>query len=84
MSSKYVVCPTCEGEGYVGTLGAYTADEFAEAFESQESYAELHEASKQACPCCHGKRVATPDEIEAEKDRLEDLHTRRMECGYLS
>jgi uncharacterized protein YbaR (Trm112 family) len=67
---KFVVCPECEGEGYVGTLGAYTSDEFEQAFDSYESYSELHEVSKVACPCCKARRVVTSEELAKREEEM--------------
>jgi hypothetical protein len=74
--AKYVVCPECEGEGYVGTLGDYTPDEFNEAFADESDgpwdyYSRLHEASKQACDFCKGNRVVTQAELAEYQDYLE-------------
>ena len=68
---KFVVCPECEGEGYVGSLGAYTSDEFHEAFEDFEEYSALHEASKVACDCCKGQRVVTQERLEERQEERE-------------
>lgn len=80
--SKYRVCPRCEGEGYVGTLGAYTQDEFAESFEDYDEYVEMHEASKQQCECCKGMRVVTREQLAEYDDMIEDMRMRQAESGY--
>lgn len=54
---KFHVCPECEGEGYVGTLGALTADEMHEWYDSTDEYLSAHEVSKEACAYCKGQRV---------------------------
>lgn len=77
--SKYIVCPHCEGEGYIGTLGSYTVAEFEESFESFETYSELHNASKVPCPACHARRVITRQELKAHEARLIDEATQRAE-----
>lgn len=69
---KYIVCPECEGEGYVGTLGSYTADEFRETFEDVCEYRALHEASKEWCPCCRSQRVVTAERL-AEWDEEAEI-----------
>lgn len=76
--AKYSVCYVCRGEGYVGTLGAYTSDEFGQAFEDFDSYSELHEMSKAPCELCKGRRVVTPDELK-EWDEMVEL--RAMEAA---
>ena len=68
---KFTVCPECEGEGYVGTLGAYTADEFHEAFEDFDEYSTIHEASKVACVCCKGLRVVTAERLAERQEERE-------------
>lgn len=80
--SKYVVCPACDGEGYVGTLGAYTSDEFSEAFDSPEEYSDLHEVSKVACECCKGQRVATAEDITRWEDDIAYAREVAAESGY--
>lgn len=79
---KYKVCSVCEGEGFVGTLGAYTSDEFAEAFEDVDEYRELHEASKEPCPCCKGKRVSTSKDRKRYRDQLQWEAEARAEQRY--
>lgn len=68
---KFIICPECEGEGYVGTLGAFTSTEFYDYFEGAEDYADAHEASKERCRCCNAQRVVTAEQIEEWNDRLE-------------
>lgn len=69
--AKFEVCPECEGEGYVGTLGAYTSDEFDQSFDSWDDYSDLHAASKRPCECCKGQRVVTAERL-AEWDEYQD------------
>lgn len=69
--SKFVVCPGCEGEGYVGTLGAFTSSEFYDYYDDVEEYNHAHEASKQACAFCEGQRVVTQDKNAKYQDYLE-------------
>lgn len=81
---KYVVCPRCEGEGYVGTLGAYTSDEFDEAFGGDfDEYSAVHEASKVACECCKGKRVATSEDISRWEDDMAYAREVAAESRYM-
>lgn len=80
--AKYSVCPECEGEGYVGTLGAYTSDEFEQAFEDFDEYSALHEASKVACSCCKGQRVVTAERLAERDDELAYEAEVRAESRY--
>lgn len=83
--SKYTVCPNCEGEGYVGTLGVFTMDEFDEAFNGDaDDYHRMHKVSQEHCKCCKGRRVVTAedeaewaDECEYEAERAAE---RRAGC----
>lgn len=66
--AKNKVCPECVGEGFVlreGMRGAYTVEEFDEAFcddEDREAYFTRGGKYDQVCPCCKGKNVvAVPD-----------------------
>jgi hypothetical protein len=81
-ASKYAVCPACEGEGYVGSLGAFTSDEFHESFVDADDYMDAHEASKVACECCNGLRVVTPADVAEWHERVEDERMRAAEMGY--
>ena len=61
--SVMIVCPECEGTGFVlceGMRGyAYSAEEFAESFDDDEraQYFTRGGIYDQKCPCCHGKNV---------------------------
>jgi hypothetical protein len=75
MSSKYVVCPKCEGEGYVSKLGAFTGadlDEWYgdsdERYEFIEQYTERGGIYDERCPFCRGQRVVESAGLE---ERLE-------------
>jgi hypothetical protein len=70
-TQKYVVCPECEGEGYIGGLGAFTPAEFTEWYGSADEYMEAHEASKQACDFCKGMRVVSESMMEGYEEYLE-------------
>jgi RecJ-like exonuclease len=80
--SKFTVCPACEGEGYVGTLGAFTPDEFYEAFDDIDDYENAHEASKVACKCCNGKRVVTQTELAEYEEYLDYEAEKSAESRY--
>lgn len=68
--SKFSVCPECDGEGSMGTLGAFTADEMAESFDSHDDYVEAHEYSKRPCSTCKGLRVVTAERMaEVQEER---------------
>lgn len=82
--AKYLVCPECEGEGYLGTLGAFTPYELAEYYDDADDYMRAHEMSKEACSFCKGERVVTEaqnaeydDYLEYEAERAAE---RRMGC----
>lgn len=81
------VCPECEGEGYLGTLGAFTPDEFHENFDDGsygafDYYTDLHNASKQACAFCKGMRVVNDERLAEHEDYLEYQAERAMEQRY--
>lgn len=79
---KFVVCPECEGEGYVGTLGAMTWQEMTEWYDEPEDYSAAHEASKEHCRCCNAQRVVTAEQIEEWNERLEYEAERAAEFRY--
>lgn len=69
--SKNVVCPDCQGEGYVlcdGMRGhAYSMEEFYQEFddeEDREAYFTRGGKYDQVCPTCKGKNVVA--EIDEE------------------
>ncbi len=80
--SNYVVCPECEGEGWFGTLGSYSPDEFEDSFESVEEYDRMHEISKEACSFCNADRVVTAERNAEWDDYREYQAERAMEQRY--
>lgn len=86
--AKFVVCPECEGEGYLGTLGAFTADELYESYGDDYivEYIANHEASKTACAFCNGHRVITQDQMADHADwqeyEAEKAAESRFSGGY--
>jgi len=65
------VCPECEGEGYVGTLGAFFPGELGEWYDDAEDYLSAHEASKTACSFCKGMRVVSDVVMSGYEEYLE-------------
>jgi hypothetical protein len=80
--AKFNVCPECEGEGYLGTLGAFTPGEFWEQFDDAQEYLEMHEASKAPCDYCKGMRVVNDERLAEYEDYLEYQAERAMEQRY--
>lgn len=75
--SKYVICPECEGEGYIGTLGAFTPAEMEEYFGNDvEDYYYAHETSAERCAFCNADRVVTA-ERNAEWDDYREYQAER-------
>lgn len=68
---KKEVCPECDGEGHVlceGMRGhAYSAEEFAESFDSEEAEEYFRPGGRYdvQCPECHGKNVVDVVDEEA-------------------
>lgn len=78
-------CPDCLGEGSFGTLGAFTQNEFEEAFESFEEYQEMHETTKRQCQWCNGTGNVNSDKMEQWKDELEyrnEIAAEQRHFGY--
>jgi hypothetical protein len=80
--AKYVVCPECEGEGYIGTLGSFTASELSEWYDETDDYLSAHEASKTACAFCEGNRVVTDVRDKEYAEYLEYQAERAAESRY--
>ena len=79
---KFVVCPECEGEGYLGTLGAFTGEELSQWYDDPSDYMYAHEMSKVACSFCEGQRVVTADRNAEYEDYLEYQAERNAEMRY--
>ena len=76
---KIKACVACGGEGYIGTLGAFTHGDIDEWYDSPEDYLSAHEASKERCACCKGKRVCTKAEQAAYREECEYQRERLAE-----
>lgn len=65
MASKWVVCPRCEGEGYVSRIGVFTVDDldhlYGDDWEERErfvaEYTKRGGAYDEVCSYCGGQRV---------------------------
>lgn len=65
--AKYIVCPECEGEGFVSAIGAFTSSDMDEWYgddisardEFISAYSMRGGAYDEKCPCCKGERVIT-------------------------
>lgn len=84
MTPKYVVCPRCEGTGYVSKLGDFTREWVAEEFgpDAEEFIAEYTKpggAYDEFCPECKGNRVVTAEQIEEYREQLEYEAERQAE-----
>ena len=80
MSEKFVVCPRCDGEGYVSKLGAFTSSDLDEWYGQDADersgfvaeYTTRGGAYDEQCPVCRGQRVVTKAEVEAMHAQAED------------
>jgi hypothetical protein len=79
---KYSVCPECEGEGFVGTLGAFTPGELHDYYDTPDDYRDAHRASLVPCDCCKGQRVVTAQDLAEYEERAEYEAERRAESRY--
>jgi hypothetical protein len=73
---KWVVCPTCEGEGTVDNLGAFTGDDLDREFGHGEERDEFIENYKNGlyrnpCPTCKARTTISLEELEAWQDAAE-------------
>jgi hypothetical protein len=80
-TSKYRVCPRCEGEGSVvnPVLSVWTESDRYDDPEGFESM--LRGDYDVACPECGGKRVVTEQDEDDYREREQDRRTRDMESG---
>jgi hypothetical protein len=78
--SKYIVCPECDGEGYHSRLGAFTGSDVDEWYGDDvharedfvKDYMTRGGVYDEKCECCNAERVATQQQIDAYRKRLED------------
>jgi hypothetical protein len=80
--AKYVVCPECEGEGYLGSLGAFTPSELSEWYDDPDDYRANVEASMEQCPFCKAQRVVTEERASEWDDYREYQAERAAEARY--
>ena len=76
MTTKYEVCPRCDGEGYVSKLGAFNRDWVEEEYgpdaeEFMAEYTKRGGAYDEFCPECKGERVVTAECVEEYQQELE-------------
>lgn len=91
--SKFVVCPSCEGEGTLDNLGAFTSSDLDEWYgdsSERDEFIADYRAGFYRVPCdwCDGNRVVPAvdefgqDADQAWKDHLDDLAIERAEMRY--
>jgi len=81
---KHVVCPTCDGDGYQSTVGAFTSSDMDEWYggdtgardEFVAEYTTPGGAYDEACVTCKGDRVITPARM-AELAELAEYEAER-------
>lgn len=81
--SKYVICPTCGGEGKTvnPNVDAHglTAEDFAEDPDFAENYMSgLYDVT---CGACDGKRVVTRERLRQLRQNAEDRRLAAREDG---
>ncbi len=78
---KYIVCPTCEGEGKTVHPGVsvWTSQDRAEDPDGFEDM--MRGVYDVSCPECKGKRVVTRQDQEEYKERMDAHFERLRESG---
>lgn len=77
---KYVVCPTCDGEGFFSKIGAFTSadmddwygDDSYEREEFVREYTTRGGAYDERCDTCKGDRVVLTADLPEIEQRLRD------------
>ena len=89
MRRKWIICPSCEGEGTQCTIthDGCTASEWDELTDGGQDY-EFIEAYNEGCydkTCefCKGKGKITQDMLEEWKDYCEDPEAQALRKGYI-
>lgn len=75
MTSKWVVCPRCGGDGYVSKIGEFTMadidEQYADDWEARDQFVEEYTrrggAYDEVCPYCGGERVVPRIHAEEEE-----------------
>lgn len=90
--AKYIVCPVCEGEGYLSAIGSFTSADVDEWYgddhEERDAFTREYNrrggAYDKPCELCKGKRVVTAEQLSAWDDilamRAEQAAEQRMGC----
>lgn len=80
--AKWKICPRCEGEGKSSAyLGAYTAEEFQEAFDAEEQEDYIAGRYDGACEQCGGSGKVNAEQERRWSERREDLRQQWLESG---
>lgn len=91
----WIVCPECDGDGYVSRLGDFTAadvdDWYGDDYDARDEFARDYMRRggpyDQHCPLCKGERVVSQDQVESWRYEQEAEAERRAEqraCGWTS
>lgn len=77
--ARWVICSQCDGEGKSSAyLGAYTAEEFHEAFSDDDQQAYFRGEYDRTCECCRGRgSILEPDESVMSGAQREALRIER-------
>ena len=80
--SRWRICPRCEGEGQSSAyLGAFSADEFNDAFDPDEQEAYIAGAYDRCCEECGGSGKITQADEDAFSERRAELYQQWLEEG---
>jgi len=75
---KFIVCPACDGEGYVSDIGAFTGADMDEWYggdqgardEFVSEYRTRGGAYDKACDACKGERVLSAAQLAELAERV--------------
>jgi len=81
--AKYIVCPTCEGEGKTVNPNIDAHGLSAEDFREDPDFAEdyLSGLYDVTCRACHGKRVVTKARLRELRQHADDRRLATREDG---
>lgn len=80
--AKWRICPRCRGEGHTSAhLGAFTSEEFREAFDPDEAEAYMRGEYDRPCDMCNGTGKVQAADERRHSERRSDLYQQWLEDG---
>lgn len=79
---KWSICSRCQGEGTSSAyLGAFTSEEFADAFDAEEREHYINGGYDRPCEQCNGTGKVTKQDTDAYAARRAEKYQEWLESG---